>query len=98
MNEEEIEKHVIEKFMRYVQYDTTSDFESKTIPSTYKQIEFLQVLQQELQEMEIQTILSPNGHLFAYLSENPQLAFFAHVDTSSDAPGSNIKPLLYDFE
>ncbi|EKE38439.1 hypothetical protein ENUP19_0378G0024 [Entamoeba nuttalli] len=90
-----IEEVVVQRFIKYVQFETTSDPMSSSIPSTPTQIEFEKYLQNELNEMGIKSELTQTGHLFAYLSNSPTLAFFGHVDTSNNAPGKNVKPLIH---
>ncbi|MEO0583299.1 MAG: peptidase T [Bacteroidota bacterium] len=92
---------VAERFMRYVQIDTQSDASSSTFPSTEKQKNLSRLLVQELQEMGIQDAeLDEYGYVYATVPSNvdtpvPTICFCAHVDTSPDVSGENVKPLLH---
>ncbi|KAL7722646.1 Peptidase T [Entamoeba marina] len=95
LSDSQIEELVLERFLRYVQIETTSDPTSPTFPSTQTQMGFMKMLQTEIQQYDVPTHLSETAHLYAYLSENPTLSFFAHVDTSADAPGKGVKPIIH---
>ncbi len=89
---------LIDKFLRYVAIDTASDPESQSQPSTNKQFVLLEMLLKELQQIGINDVtLDKNGYLMATIPSNignthPIIGFIAHVDTSPDASGANIKP------
>lgn len=91
---------VTEKFLRYVAYDTTPDEESTTVPSTKRQLVLGEVLARELKEIGLQEIsLDENGYVMATLPSNmdrkvPTVGFIAHMDTSPDMPGENVKPKI----
>ena len=93
---------LIERLIRYAKIDTQSDFTSETTPSTAKQFDLLHVLKDELTEIGLTNIsLDANGYLFATLEANtdkevPTLGFLAHVDTTSDFTGTNVKPNRID--
>ncbi|MEK5531778.1 peptidase T [Viridibacillus sp. FSL R5-0468] len=93
---------VIERLVRYAQIDTQSDAESETTPSTEKQWDLLHVLEKELAEIGMTEIsLDENGYLFATLPTNsdkqlPTIGFLAHVDTTTDYTGTNVKPQRHD--
>jgi len=99
---DKIEDIVLDKFLRYVKIWTTSEPElapSKT-PSTPCQWDLLRLLEQELKELGAATSLNENGYLVATVASNlpgdvPSLGFMAHVDTASDAPGKDVKPLVH---
>ncbi|HEX5027050.1 MAG TPA: peptidase T [Agriterribacter sp.] len=92
---------VTERFLRYVQIDTQSDPHSASFPSTEKQKNLSVLLVKELKEMGIaDAVLDPNGYVYATLLPNtkkevPVICFCAHVDTSSDCPGANVKPIIH---
>ena len=79
---------VIERFMKYVSFDTQSDENTGVTPSTSKQMVFAQYLQSELEDLGLEDIsLDENGYLFATLPANvdrdiPTIGFIAHMDTS----------------
>jgi len=98
---------VITKFLRYVAFDTASDPESQSQPSTNKQFALLDTLKNELEGMGVKEVsLDDNGYLMASISSNtskkiPAIGFISHVDTSPDASGSDINPQIienYDGE
>lgn len=88
---------IIDKFLRYVAVETTSDPESTTFPSSAKEFDLLRLLQKELQQMNIAAELDKNGYLMATIPSNMEkecskIGFIAHVDTSADMSGKDIKP------
>ena len=95
---------ILDKFLRYVSFDTQSSEESPSQPSTAKQLKLLSQLQMELQQMGIEAALDEYGYVMASIPANtgkkvPRLGFIAHVDTSPDAPGNNIKPqIVKDYD
>ena len=98
---------VVEKFLKYVSYDTKSDEESTTVPSTVGQMILGKELVMELKEMGIQDVsIDVNGYVMATIPSNvekaiPTIGFIAHMDTSPDMSGENIKPKFvenYDGE
>lgn len=93
---------VIERFLKYVTFDTQSDESTGVTPSTPKQMVFAQYLKTELEELELKDIsLDENGYLFATLPSNvdhevPVVGFIAHMDTSPDMSGENVKPRIVE--
>lgn len=93
---------VIDRFLKYVTFDTQSDENTGVTPSTAKQMVFAKYLQQELQELGLEEIsLDENGYLFATLPANidrpvPVVGFIAHMDTSPDMSGENVKPRIVE--
>lgn len=93
---------VIERFLKYVTFDTQSDESTGVTPSTPKQMVFAQYLKTELEELGLKDIsLDENGYLFATLSSNvdhevPVVGFIAHMDTSPDMSGENVKPRIVE--
>ena len=79
---------LIERFLKYVSFDTQSDDNSGVTPSTPKQMVFAQYLRSELEQLGFEEIsLDENGYLFATLPANtdkpvPTIGFIAHMDTS----------------
>lgn len=98
----DMKEQLIERFIRYVQIDTQSDFSSSSTPSTNKQWDLLRLLEQELHNIGLEEItLDENGYLFATLPSNtekqvPTIGFLAHVDTATDFSGTNVKPKRID--
>jgi tripeptide aminopeptidase len=93
---------VRERFLRYVQIDTQSDPLSTTQPSTEKQKDLSRVLVAELQQMGISDAeLDQYGYVYATLQSNttenvPVICFCAHVDTSPDCSGFQVKPIVHE--
>lgn len=93
---------VIDRFLKYVTFDTQSDENTGVTPSTAKQMVFAKYLQKELQELGLEDItLDENGYLFATLPANvdrpiPVIGFIAHMDTSPDMSGENVKPRIVE--
>ena len=93
---------VIERFLEYVTFDTQSDESTGVTPSTPKQMVFAQYLKTELEELGLKDIsLDENGYLFATLPSNvnhevPVVGFIAHMDTSPDMSGENVKPRIVE--
>lgn len=92
---------VSDRFLRYVQIDTQSDPASSTFPSTAKQLDLSRLLVQELHEIGVSdAYLDEWGYVFATIPANtdkqvPVVCFCSHVDTSPDASGTNVKPLIH---
>ena len=91
---------VVERFLRYVVIDTQSDPASATCPSTEKQKVLGRLLAQELREMGIgDAHLDDFGYVYATLPANtdkrvPVICFCAHMDTSPDCTGTDVKPQI----
>ncbi len=89
-----------ERFLRYVKTDTQSDPESTTCPSTNKQFNLALALKEELIQMGMTKVeVDENGYLYATIPSNikakvPAIGFIAHLDTSPDLDGANVKPNL----
>lgn len=93
---------ILERFLRYVQYDTQADASSPTIPSTAKQLVLLNVLVDELKALGLSdAFLDDKGIVMATLPANtkkanvPVIGFLAHVDTSPEMSGLNVKPIVH---
>jgi tripeptide aminopeptidase len=92
--------NVIERFLKYVKFDTQSDENSGVTPSTPKQRVFAEYLRAELEELGLEDIeLDDNGYLYATLPANtdkalPTVGFIAHMDTSPDMSGENVMPRI----
>lgn len=95
--------NVIDRFLKYVKYDTQSDELTNLTPSTPGQFKFAQVLEKELRDLGLEEIsLDDNGYLMATLAANtdkpsvPTVGFIAHLDTSPDMSGHNVKPRIVE--
>ena len=94
--------NIVERFLSYVAYDTQSSEETNMTPSTEKQRIFAQHLKEELIAEGLQDVeLNELGYLYATLPANtdqlvPTIGFIAHMDTSPDASGKNVKPRIIE--
>ena len=90
----------VQRFLKYVSYDTQSDTETGLTPSTPGQIIFARVLEQELKTIGLDEVqLDSNGYLTATLPANcskdlPVIGFIAHMDTSPDMSGKRVQPRI----
>ena len=93
---------VIERFLKYVVFDTQSDESTGVTPSTEKQMVFARYMKTELEDLGLKDItLDDNGYLFATLPSNvnrpiPVVGFIAHMDTSPDMSGENVRPRIVE--
>ena len=89
---------LVERFLKYVSFDTQSDENSETTPSSPKQMVFAKYLQGELTTLGFEDVdLDEHGYLYATLPANtekavPVIGFIAHMDTSPDMSGANVTP------
>ena len=91
----------VDKFLKYVKYDTQSDEESTSFPSTEKQKKLSADLAKELKKMGLKdAAMDKWGYVMATLPATtkkkvPPIAFIAHVDTSPAVTGKNVKPVIH---
>jgi tripeptide aminopeptidase len=91
----------VDRFLRYVKYDTQSDDESTSFPSTEKQKVLAKDLAEELQTMGLKDAqMDEWGYVMGTLPANtskdvPVIAFIAHVDTSPAVTGADVKPIVH---
>jgi tripeptide aminopeptidase len=90
------------RFLRYVTYDTQSDEQSESYPSTPKQLVLLNQLVRELKDLGIvETAIDQYGYVTATIPASPgkedipAIAFIAHVDTSPEVSGANVTPIVH---
>ena len=95
----------IDRFLRYVTYDTQSDEHSDAIPSTAKQKVLGAALAEELAQMGLHNAhMDEYGYVYAWLPATagcegiPCVGLIAHMDTSPDAPGAGVKPRVVRYE
>ncbi len=94
--------NIVERFLKYVSFDTQSSEETGTTPSTEKQRVFAEYLKEELLREGLQEVeLDELGYLYATLPANtekqvPTIGFIAHMDTSPDASGKDVKPRIVE--
>lgn len=92
-------ENILDRFLRYVAVDTQSDPESESQPSSTRQLDLLKMLCAELQGMGVEASLDEYGYVMASIPSNcgkdvPAVGFIAHVDTSPDASGKDIRPQI----
>lgn len=94
-------KSVSERFLRYVSFDTRSDEYSETCPSTAKQRLLGAALVEEMKAMGIQdAYMDDDGYVYGTIPGDPSLptiGLIAHMDTSPDASGANIKTKIVPY-
>ena len=94
---------LIEKrFLKYVSFDTQSDESSTTSPSTEKQFDLADFLSEEMQILGVDEVeRTDQGIVYGKIYSNSDepmkaIGFIAHMDTSPDAPGENVKPQIHE--
>ena len=91
---------ITERFLNYTQFDTQSEEDSGSVPSTPKQLIFAEYLKKELEDEGLSDVeLDEKGYIYATLKANtkddvPTIGFISHYDTSPDCSGANIKPRI----
>lgn len=97
-------ENILDRFLRYVAIDTQSDEESASQPSAAKELVLLQQLRDELLGMGVEASLDEYGYVMGSIPSNvegkvPAIGFIAHVDTSPDASGKDVKPqIVRDYD
>ena len=93
---------IVERFLRYVSYDTQSSEDSDTFPSTLKQKELGKLLARELEEMGAAGAhMDEWGYVYATIPGNapaPAIGFIAHMDTATELSGKDVKPRIVHYE
>lgn len=97
---------LVNRFMKYVSFDTQSDEDNNTVcPSTKRQTVLAQYLAEELRRIGLSDVsLDEHGYVMATLPANgaeqaPVVGFISHLDTSPDAPGGPVKPrIVTDYD
>lgn len=88
-----------DKLIKYVQYDTQSDENSETVPSTEKQLELAAELARECHELGLSHIVEQDGTVYAVLEPNTEekrtpIGFIAHMDTATELSGKDVHPRI----
>lgn len=99
-----MKKEIVERFLKYVGFDTQSSEEAEgKCPSTEKQLRLAEYLVEELKEMGMQEVeMDAHGYVYATLpaseglEEVPVVGFIAHMDTSPDCSGADVKPRIIE--
>lgn len=95
-------REVVNRFIKYVKFDTESNTETGLTPSTPGQMVLAREIEKELREMGLEDIsLDDNCYLMATLPANtdkdlPSVGFIAHLDTSPDLTGANVSPRIVE--
>ena len=94
---------LVERFLKYVSFCTTSDENTGMTPSTPGQMEFARYLAEELKTIGLSEVsLDSNGYIMATLPAtedgHPVIGFIAHMDTSPDASGKHIKASIVNAD
>jgi tripeptide aminopeptidase len=94
---------VLERFLRYVRIDTRSDERSRTVPTTSGQLVLLRSLVEELRAIGVSdAAMDEHGYVMATvpategLAAVPVVGFLAHVDTSPEMPGYDVRPIVHE--
>ena len=91
---------IVNRFLKYVSFDTQSDEASSSTPSTEKQFRLAEYLVEELRAVGLEEVeMDAQGYVYATLPSNvehavPTIGFIAHIDTSPDASGANVQPRI----
>lgn len=91
---------IVERFLKYVGFDTQSAEESDSVPSTAKQLVFAKYLRDELKDEGFDDVeMDDMGYVYATLKSNmkkdvPTIGFISHYDTSPDCSGKDVKPRI----
>ena len=98
----EIREKMLERFLKYVTFDTESCDDATTVPTTEGQFVFARFLEGELKAMGLSdVVLDEKGYLYATLPSNsskdmPVIGFISHLDTSPDMSGKDVKPRIVE--
>lgn len=95
---------LVERFVKYIKFNTRSDHYSQTVPSTSSQVEFAKtILMPELTQLGLSQVTynENNGFVTALLPSNtdkkvPTIGFIAHMDTAAEFNGENINPQFHE--
>ena len=96
---------IVERFLKYVSFDTQSAEDAGKTPSTDKQFRLAEYLTEELKALGLTEVeMDANGYVYATLPANtdrpvPTIGFIAHMDTSPDCSGCDVKPrIVRDYD
>ena len=102
MNAPRYETNCVERFLDYVKIDTQSREDSDSYPSTPGQLDLLRLLQAQCVELGLEDVaMDEHGYVFATVpatsdkAELPVIGFIAHVDTSPEMSGRDVKPVVH---
>lgn len=94
--------NMLDNFLEYVKIDTTADPHSETVPSTMKQFDLGKLIEKQMKELGLEDVrLTDQCYLYGKLPSNlekgekvPTIGLIAHMDTSPDVSGTNVKPQI----
>ena len=95
-------KNILERFLRYVKIDTQSAEGQQGVPSTEKQFDLARLLKAEMESMGLKDVsLDEHCYVMGTLPANtdeklPRIGFISHMDTSPDACGKDVKPIVWE--
>ncbi len=95
-------KNILERFLRYVKIDTQSAEGQQGVPSTEKQFDLARLLKAEMESMGLKDVsLDEHCYMMGTLPANtdeklPRIGFISHMDTSPDACGKDVKPIVWE--
>ena len=97
--------NVVERFLKYVAVDTQSDENSSSCPSTEKQLTLADMLAEELSGLGLADVKrDSHGYVYGYIpasagfESEPSIGLIAHMDTSPDVSGANVKAKIITFD
>ena len=96
--------NIIDRFLKYVSFDTCSDENSDSCPSTEKQKILGQYLENELKSIGLNDVyMDQHGYVYGFLpasddlKDSPSIGLIAHMDTSPDVTGTNANPQIIEY-
>lgn len=91
---------MLDRFLKYVSFETTSDETSETCPSTKRQLKLGDFLVEELKSLGIDAEIDENGYVYGEIKGNTKtektVGFIAHMDTAPDMSGKDVKPKIIE--
>lgn len=96
-----VNNNLKERFLKYIAFDTQSNDDSNTVPSTMKQKDLGSFLEKELKSLGIDNaFMDEYGYVYGYIKSNCNsnitIGLIAHMDTSDEASGANVKPNIIE--
>jgi len=93
-------ENILDRFLKYVSFETTSDENSATCPSTERQLRLGVYLVEELKKIGIKSEIDENGYVYGEIPGNVKtdktVGFISHMDTAPDMSGKNVKPNIIE--
>lgn len=93
-------ENIINRFLKYISFETTSDENSNTIPSTSSQLKLAEFLRDELKGLGLESEVDEYGYVYGFLKGNDSskrtIGLIAHMDTAPDMTGKNVNPQIIE--